>query len=269
MDVKGKVAIVTGASRGMGKQMALRLAKHGVNVVLAARTVEQSQSEWPGSLKQTEQEIRALGVDRTPVRCDLTQRKDVENLCRTALDKYSHVDILLNNARYVGPGHFDPFLQLDIDTWEKNVDTNLMAPIITSRMCIPNMIQHHTGMIICTTSSAATGRLGLPGKGGMAMHYPITKLALNRFVQLLGDEMKEYKIPVIALDPGGVLTERIEMEVKARTGAVAAGVDPAVFKSMDIPASTVEYLCCTCADPMQYTGRVVVSQEMVDRFHLL
>src|SRR5262249_19166390 len=171
MDMKGKVALITGASRGMGKQMALRLAKHGVNVVLAARTVESGQSEWPGSLKQTEQEIRALGVDCLPVRCDLTQRKDVENLCRTALDKFGRVDILLNNARYVGPGHFDPFLALDIDTWEKNVDTNLMAPVIASRMCIPGMIKNKYGMIICTTSGAATGRTGIPGKGGMAMHY--------------------------------------------------------------------------------------------------
>ncbi len=269
METKGKVAIVTGASRGMGKQMALRLAKHGVNLVLAARTVEKGQSEWPGSLQETEREIRSHGVECTPVRCDLTQRKDVENLCQTALKKYGRVDILINNARYVGPGHFDPFLKLDIDTWEKNVNTNLMAPIIASRMCIPSMIENKTGMIISTTSSAATGKLGLPGKGGMAMHYPITKLALNRFVQLLGEEMEEYGIPVIAMDPGGVLTERIELEVKARSGAVAAGIDPSVFKSMDIPASTVEYLCCACPDPMQYNGKVVVAQEMVDKFHLV
>jgi NAD(P)-dependent dehydrogenase (short-subunit alcohol dehydrogenase family) len=268
MDLKGKVAVVTGASRGMGKQMALRLAQHGANLVLAARTVEQGQSEWPGSLKQTEQEIRALGVDCTPVQCDLTKRKDVENLCETALKKYGRVDLLLNNARYVGPGHFDPFLDLDVDTWERNVNTNLMAPIIASRMCIPNMIQNKTGMIICTTSGAAYGKHGVPGKGGIAMHYTITKLALNRFVECLGSEMAQYKIPVIALDPGGVLTERIEIEVKARTGAVGAGIDPSVFKSMDIPASTVEYLCSSCPDPMQYSGKVVVAQEMVKQFNL-
>ena len=269
METKGKVAVVTGASRGMGKQMALRLAKHGVNLVLAARTVEQGQSEWPGSLKETEREIRAHGVDCTPVRCDLTQRRDVENLCETALKKYGRVDILINNARYVGPGHFDPFLKLDMDTWEKNVNTNLMAPIIASRMCIPSMIEQKTGMIICTTSSAATSTRGLPGKGSMAMHYPVTKIALNRFVQLLGEEMEEYRIPVIAMDPGGVLTERIELEVKNRSGAVGAGIDPSVFKSMDIPDSTVEYRVCTGPDPMQYNGKVVVAQEMVDRFHLL
>ena len=131
------------------------------------------------------------------------------------------------------------------------------------------MIQHKTGFIICTTSSAAYAQFGLPGKGGMAMHYPITKIALNRFVQLLGQEMQEYKIPVIALDPGGVLTERIDQEVKSKSGAFGAGFDPAVFKSMDIPASTAEYLVCTCPDPMQYTGQVVVSQEMVDKFHLV
>ena len=84
MDTKGKVALVTGVSRGMGKQMALRLARHGVNIVGVARTVEPSESEWPGTLKQAEREIRELGVNVLPVKCDLMVRSDVENLCKTA-----------------------------------------------------------------------------------------------------------------------------------------------------------------------------------------
>jgi NAD(P)-dependent dehydrogenase (short-subunit alcohol dehydrogenase family) len=263
MDPKGKVAVVTGASRGIGKQMAMRLARHGVNLVLAARTVEQSESEFPGSLKQTEQEIRALGVDCTPVKCDLTRRADVENLCNTALKKYGRVDILLNNARYVGPGHFSPFLDLDTDTWEKNVNTNLMAPIIATWMCMPSMIQNKGGIIVCTTSSYATIDFGLPGKGGASAHYPVTKAALNRFVQAVSKELREYNIALIALDPGGVLTERIEMEFKQRSGPAAAGFDPNIFKSMNIPAAALEYLCCACPDPMQYTGQVVVSEDLV------
>ena len=82
MDTKGKVALVTGVSRGMGKQMALRLARHGINIVGVARTVEKSESEWPGTLKETAAEIRALGVDFLPARCDLMVRSDVEKMCR-------------------------------------------------------------------------------------------------------------------------------------------------------------------------------------------
>src|SRR5580700_6828848 len=98
MDTKGKVALVTGISRGMGKQMALRLARHGVNIVGVARTVERSDSEWPGTLKEAEAELRALGVDVLPVKCDLLVRDDVENLCKTALDKFGRVDFVVNNA---------------------------------------------------------------------------------------------------------------------------------------------------------------------------
>jgi 3-oxoacyl-[acyl-carrier protein] reductase len=269
MDPKGKVAVVTGASRGIGKQMALRLARHGVNLVLAARTVEQGQSEFPGSLKQTEQEIKALGVDCTPVKCDLTKRADVENLCNTALKKYGRVDILLNNARYVGPGHFSPFVELDADTWERNVNTNLMAPVIATRMCLPSMIHNKGGIIVCTTSSYAVQDFGLPGKGGASAHYPVTKAALNRFVQAVSKELRECNVALIALDPGGVLTERIEMEFKQRSGPAAAGFDPNIFKSMDIPASALEYLVCTCPDPMQYSGQVVVSEDLVKQHHLV
>jgi 3-oxoacyl-[acyl-carrier protein] reductase len=268
MDSKGKVAVVTGASRGIGKQMAMRLARHGVNLVLAARTVEQGESEFPGSLKQTEQEIKALGVDCTPVKCDLTQRRDIENLCNTALQKYGRVDILLNNARYVGPGHFSPFLDLDTETWEKNVYANLMAPIIATRMCLPSMIHHKSGIIVCTTSSYAIIDFGLPGKGGASAHYPVTKAALNRFVQAVGKELAEHNIPLIALDPGGVLTERIEMEFKQRSGPAAAGFDPNIFKSMDVPASALEYLCCSCPNPMQYSGQVVIAEDLVKQHQL-
>ncbi len=93
-----KVAIVTGASRGMGKQMALRLARHGVNIVMAARTMEQGESQWPGSLQQAGAEIRALGVEAIPVKCDLSIRDDVENLCFVALARYGHVDYLLKQC---------------------------------------------------------------------------------------------------------------------------------------------------------------------------
>jgi len=107
MNVKDKVAIVTGASRGMGKPMALRLAGHGAKMVIAARTLNETDSDLPGSLSQTAAEIRALGVGVTAVRCDLTVREDVENLCHTALEKYGRIDIVVNNARLFGKGYME------------------------------------------------------------------------------------------------------------------------------------------------------------------
>ena len=263
MDTKGKVAIITGASRGMGKQMALRLAKHGVNVVLAARTVNPAESEWPGSLTETTNEIRALGVDATPVKCDLTSRKDVENLCHTALEKYSRVDYLLNNARYVGEGHFDTFLDISFDLWDKYLAANIMAPIIATKICLPVMVKQKSGVIINTTSAAAYSDSGLPGgRAGTGAHYPLTKAALNRFITAVSLETEEMGIPVIGLDPGATLTERVKVQT------AKFGFDMSIFHSMDVPAAAAEYLC-TCPHPMRYNGQIVVASVLVKQFNLL
>jgi NAD(P)-dependent dehydrogenase (short-subunit alcohol dehydrogenase family) len=263
MDAKGKVAIITGASRGIGKQMALRLAKHGANVVLAARTVGDKESEWPGSLTETAKEIRALGVDATPVKCDLTIRKDVENLCQAALDKYGRVDYLLNNARYVGEGHFDKFVDISFDLWDKYLAANVMAPIIATKLCLPVMAKQKSGVIICTTSSAAYSNSGLPGgRGGTGPHYPLTKAALNRFVDAVSLETEELGIPVIALDPGATLTERVKVQTQKY------GFDMSIFHPMDIPAAAAEYLCCSCPNPMRYNGQIVVASVLVKQFNL-
>jgi citronellol/citronellal dehydrogenase len=263
MDQKGKVAIITGASRGMGKQMALRLARRGVNVVLAARTVGVNESEWPGSLTETTNEIRALGVEALPVKCDLTVRKDVENLCYTALEKYGHVDFLLNNARYVKEGHFDRFLDISFELWDKYLNANVMAPIVATRICLPEMAKRKSGVIINTTSSAAYMDTGLPGgRAGTGPHYPLTIAALNRFVTAVSLETEELGIPVIALDPGATLTERIKVQT------AKFGYDMSIFQSMDIPAAAAEYLC-TCPYPMRYNGAIVVAAVLVKQFNLL
>jgi NAD(P)-dependent dehydrogenase (short-subunit alcohol dehydrogenase family) len=263
MDQKGKVAIITGASRGMGKQMALRLARRGINVVLAARTVGANESEWPGSLTETANEIRGLGVDAVPVKCDLTIRKDVENLCHSALDKYGRVDFLLNNARYVGEGHFDPFLNISFELWDKYLAANVMAPIVATKICLPVMARQKSGVIINTTSAAAYSDSGLPGgRGGTGPHYPLTKAALDRFTKAVSLETEEMGIPLIGLDPGATLTERVQIQT------AKYGFDMSIFHSMDIPAAAAEYLC-TCPYPMRYNGQTVVATLLVKQLNLL
>jgi NAD(P)-dependent dehydrogenase (short-subunit alcohol dehydrogenase family) len=108
MSSESRVAIVTGASRGIGKQIALRLARNGINLVLAARTLEAGQGRWPGSLEETAAQARELGVEASPVKCDVTQRGEVEAMCQTALAKHGCVDILVNNALYLGDGRSAP-----------------------------------------------------------------------------------------------------------------------------------------------------------------
>ncbi len=100
MSEEAKVAVITGASRGIGRAAALRLAKHGVRLIVAARTVAKGDSVWPGSLEETAADARALGAEVSAVKCDVTVRAEVENLYNFALEKYRRVDILINNAIY-------------------------------------------------------------------------------------------------------------------------------------------------------------------------
>jgi 3-oxoacyl-[acyl-carrier protein] reductase len=263
MNIKGRVAIVTGASRGMGKPMALRLASHGANLVIAARTLNETDSDLPGSLSQTATDLRALGVDVMAVKCDLTVRADVENLCHRALEKYGRIDVVVNNARLFGKGYMDPFLEIDIDTWERHIYANFTSCVLISRLSLPSMIKNGSGMIINITSAAATYEApAMPGKGSTGACYPATKAALNRFTRSLAKEMQPHGIPIIALDPGATKTEYAVLEIPKY------GFDTSRNQSMDIPAAAVEYLACDCPDPMAYTGQVVVAKDLADKHHL-
>lgn len=267
MDAKRKTAIVTGASRGIGKQIALRLARHGVNIVGVARTIEPSDSQWPGTLNDAEAEIRACGVDFLPVRCDLMVRSQIESMCKAAFDKFGRVDYLINNARYIGPELFDPFLEMDLDAWEKHFRVDLLAPVITSKLCLPGMIRNRNGVIINITSSVARqDLLGMPGGGGgVCAAYPTMKAALDRFVVALAKETRPYGIAVIAFDPGATMNERFAVEVK-QTGS--RGLDLSSFHGMEIPAATCEYLCCACPDQMRYSGQLVVAEDLCRELNL-
>jgi NAD(P)-dependent dehydrogenase (short-subunit alcohol dehydrogenase family) len=264
MNIKGKVAIVTGASRGMGKPMALRLASHGAKMVIAARTLNETDSDLPGSLSQTAADIRALGADVTVVKCDLTVRTDVENLCNRTLEKHGRIDVVVNNARLFGKGYMDPFLDIDIDTWERHIYANFTSCVIISRLSIPSMIKNGSGIIVNMTSGAAIHEMpALPGKGSTSACYPATKAALNRFTGSLAKEMQPHRIPIIAVDPGATKTEYAVLEIPKY------GIDTSRNQPMDVPAAAVEYLVCDCPDPMAYTGQVLVAKDLVDQHHLL
>ncbi len=261
MSSERKTAIVTGASRGIGKQIALRLARNGIDVVLAARTLEGGASRWPGSLEETAAQARELGVEATPVKCDVTHRAEVEELCKIALAKYGAVDILVNNALYLGPGNYNPFLETAFETWDRNIEGNLMAAVVASKACLPAMLERRRGVILNLTSVVATMSASTPGALGIGAPYAVSKAALNRFVVALALEMRTSSIGVFALDPGAVLTERADQEIRT-------GKRPSIGtrQPMDIPAAAAEYLCCQC--PMELSGQVLEARALVEQFSL-
>lgn len=265
MNLKKKVALVTGASRGIGKAVAIELARAGADVVLAARTLS-GTGEYPGTVEQTAAVVRGQGVEAFPIQCDLTDLDSTRNMAQTALERVGHIDILINNAFYKNDQHYSPFLQLRMETWRNAINANFMAPVVLCQTLLPKMAERKDGIIINLTtlhawSPAPLG--GLPGKGGAAAVYDATKGALHRMSLALSKEAKAMGIPLILVDPGYTATERV-LKDSARLG----GYDPSLDHSTDIPARAIRYLC-ECPNPMYFAGKVVIAEEFVQEHNLV
>lgn len=192
--LEGKVAIVTGASRGIGKALAVAFAKEGAKVVVAARS--ETVGSLPGTIHQTADEIKAAGGVALPLRCDITKAPEIEALARRTVEEFGTVDILVNNA---GIGSFSSILKVSLERWDKVFATNVRGAFLCSRAVLPTMIKNRRGSIINITSMAA--RVTDVSHGP----YAASKAALERFTMCLAEEVRGYNIAVNALDPGLIL----------------------------------------------------------------
>jgi len=268
MSTNDKVAVVTGASRGIGKQTALALARAGVHVVLAARTQE-ARRGTPGTLHETANELRAFGANPLVVRADLAVQPDIDRLVSDALAWFGYVDILVNNAAYtVGKTLFTYVPDLTREQWEKHFAINVTAPLMLIQGFWSSMRERGGGVVVSVTSGAAmlqsvdrdrTNTTGLPDNGPA---YGASKAALNRMTNVIAQEGLEHGIAVITVEPGFVLTETMA------TTFAASGVTDTVAISPTVPASAIAYLC-TCDDPLRYTGEVISAPALAAELALV
>ena len=139
-DLSGKVAIVTGASRGIGRHTALALARRGVNVVVTARTVDPAQSELPGTVAETAASVESLGVEAVAVGADLSKVDDLKRIVQSAFDRFGGVDILVNNAAVTsGYNWGTPLLEMPRADWLYHYDVNVHAPFTLTQLVVPSM----------------------------------------------------------------------------------------------------------------------------------
>jgi NAD(P)-dependent dehydrogenase (short-subunit alcohol dehydrogenase family) len=199
MKLAGKVAIVTGSSRGIGKAIAFAFAKEGAAVAVVART-EQEGGKLPGTIYQTAEEIRARGGRALPLRADITVDEDVERMAQRTLAEFGRIDILVNNA---AANFNSTIVDLPIKRWDLMMRVNLRGAFVCTKAVLPTMIAQHSGNIICMTSIAAK-RMAPPGE----VCYSITKAGIELFCWGLAQELKPYNIAVNDLYPaGGVATD--------------------------------------------------------------
>jgi citronellol/citronellal dehydrogenase len=262
-----KVAVVTGASRGIGKQTCLRLAERGMQLVLAART-EEPRPGTPGTLGETVDALRDLGCEPLAIRADLSAPADVDRVVAESLDRFGGVDVLVNNAAYtVGKTLFTHVPDLTREQWDKHFAVNVTAPLMLIQGFWRSMRERGGGVVVNLTSAEAALRgvtdnperdIGLPENGPA---YGASKAALNRMTNVIAQEGIAHHIAVIALEPGFVLTETMEVTFAGSGVTETAAIPPA------IPAAAIAYLC-TCDDPLRYTGAIVSGPALVDELGL-
>ena len=204
MNLDGKVAIVTGGSRGIGRAICLGLATRGARVVVAARTVvdESSGSTFEkyasGTIGETVQRIEAQGGSALPIECDITNASEVQSLVDKTLQRYGRIDVLVANA---GIDCESPVPDLDIDLLDRCIAVNLRGPLLLCKYALAPMIEAgNGGSIFCITSGSA--RAYRPGR----VVYSATKAALERAFFSLAEEVRPHNIAVNVLEPGRVDT---------------------------------------------------------------
>ncbi|MCI0795961.1 MAG: SDR family NAD(P)-dependent oxidoreductase [Chloroflexi bacterium] len=202
----GKVVLVTGASRGIGKEIAVLFASEGGQVVCAARTVKEGDHPLEGSLNTTVNEIKQAGGEATAAAANISLPEDCERLVQSAKDTYGPVDVLVNNAALT---YFVPIKDYRLNRWMRSWAVNFHAPFILSQLVMEDMIPRRSGSIVNISSGAAIG----PGRGPYkdvpqnsgGTCYGAEKAALERFSQGLAQEIYEYGISVTALSPSQVV----------------------------------------------------------------
>ncbi len=216
----GKVAIVTGASRGIGQQIAELFASEGARVVCAARTMNEGEHRMlEGSLARTVENIRKAGGEATAVTADVSSETDCIALVDAARRTYGTVDILVNNAAL---NYYIPTEAYPTSRWMRCFAVNVHAPFMLSKEVLKDMIPRRSGAIVNISSGSAIG----PGRGPYAdqevrggVMYGATKAALERMTQGLAQEVAHYGgISVTAVSPSQVVPTPGTIHFKLVTG---------------------------------------------------
>jgi NAD(P)-dependent dehydrogenase (short-subunit alcohol dehydrogenase family) len=187
--LEGKVALITGASQGLGRALALAYAKEGARVVINARSEE--------SIRPVAEEVESTGAEVLALAADVSKSADVERLVDAALERFDKVDVLVNNAGLLGPRV--AIVEYPEDEWRRVIDANLSGPFLVSKAIVPHMPEG--GSIVNVVSGVSVE--GRPRWGA----YSVSKFGVEGLTQILATELEERGIRVNAVDPGGMRTE--------------------------------------------------------------
>jgi NAD(P)-dependent dehydrogenase (short-subunit alcohol dehydrogenase family) len=257
----GKVCVVTGASRGIGAEIARVFAAEGGKVVPVARTLHEGDHPLEGSLDTTVAGIRKAGGEATPVTADISIPEECEKLVKQAREIYGPIDVMVNNAALT---YFIPVKDYPLNRWMRSWAVNFHAPFILSKLVLEDMIPRRSGSIVNISSGAAIG----PGRGpyegrsspeGGGTCYGAEKAALERFTQGLAQEVYSYGISVTCVSPSQVVPTPGTVFHKLVSGMDDPRGEPPILMARAALLLATEPLG-------KVTGRVTYSQEILLEF---
>ena len=248
-----KVVLVTGASRGIGRETALAFARAGYDVAISARTVEEGQQHehsltgsdgqpLPGSLSSVAAEIRALGRQAWCIPMDLLNADSVLAAADQVLREAGRVDVLVNNAVYQGADLNGAFLELTPATLERMFRGYVLAPVLLTQKLLPGMLERGDGVIINVTSGAGESNPPVPAaRGGWGYAYGAGKAAVSRLSGVLKAEHGRQGVRSYTVNPGVVATEALQATI-GEQGIQALGVG---WAPPAVPAAVMCWLAAT------------------------
>ena len=260
----GKVAIVTGASRGIGAEISRLFAKEGARVVCVARTLKEGDHILEGSLEVTCAQIRESGGEATAIAANISLPEDCERLVEETKAAYGPADVLVNNAALT---YFIPIKDFPLSRWLRTWSVNVHAPFLLSQLVLPDMIEAKGGSIVNISSSSAIG----PGRAPYNENarkdiaetcYGAQKAALERFTQGLALEVYEYGVSVTCLSPSVVVPTPGTLYHK-----LVSSMDDPKGEHPELMAKATLLLA---TEPQEkITGRVTYTQEILKEYGMM
>ena len=257
--IEGKVVVVTGASRGIGKAVAETFAAAGAKVVCAARTVHEGEHKLlEGALTTTVEGIQRAGGSAVAVQADVSEERDCLRLIEQAVEAFGAVDVLVNNAAL---NYYHPIAEYPARRWARAFAVNVHGPFILSKEVLPAMIDRGAGAIVNISSGSAIGPgrgpYAKPGHGGVL--YGATKAALERFTQGLAQEVWPHGITVAAVSPSRAVPTPGTVHFE-----LVSGMDDPDAERPELFARSVLLLA---TEPFEkVSGRVCYSQQILQEF---
>ena len=270
-----KVAFITGASRGIGRATALALARKGYDVVVTARTLEAGEAfehgsrdsevkALPGSLRETADAVEALGRRALPIRLDLLDLASIDAAFDAALAAWGHIDLLVNNGIYQGPGIMCPVEELTQGQMQALFQGNVFSQVHLIQRCLPHMLARGQGTVVNVVSES--GMIDPPGpigKGGWGFAYSASKAAFIRMAGVMKVEYADSPLSFFNMEPGFVITETMRLRPDMEAFAALYGGAP-----MEVPAETVAWLA-TADEARELNGQTIFAQRHAVKHNLV